>query len=130
MAPMRMVREALKALSDAGLAVESRERAFLPARDLAQITFAQVRAAGRKSVRFPQRDDNDAVDRALIDLWDHADVAAEGALTETLASFIARAFPGDALRDAPGDAHGERPRPAEGKEPLQLPHPSRGSRAT
>jgi membrane protein len=121
LAPIRMVREAFKALRDAGLVVESRDGGFLPGRELAQITFAQLRTAARASVRFPQRDD-DAVDRALLDLWDHADGAAEGALTETLASFLVRA--------SPGDAEGERARLGGAKEPLQLPHASRGSRGT
>jgi membrane protein len=121
LAPMRMVREALAALRDAGLVVESRDRRFLPGRDLAQITIAQVRAAARKSVRFPQRDD-DEVDRALVGLWDRADGAAEGALTETLGSFLARASPEAA------EVEGRRVGAAE--EPLQLPQAPRGSRAT
>lgn len=123
LAPMRMVRESLKALRDAGLVVESKGGSFLPSRDLEQITFAQVRAAARASVRFPQRDD-DPVDRAILGLWESADGAAKGALSETVASFLARTPPG-ALDEAQARA-------AEGgvEEPLQLPRAPHGSRAS
>ncbi|GAC1347586.1 MAG: YihY/virulence factor BrkB family protein [Myxococcales bacterium] len=116
---MRMVRESLKALRDAGLVVESKAGSFLPARDLSQITFAQVRAAARASVRFPQREGDD-LDGALLGLWDSADGAAEGALGETLAAFLAR-VPAGAVA-TPAQAAPEPVEPA-----LQLP---RGSRAS
>ena len=97
----RMVREALRALRVAGLLVEARHGGFLPERDLAQIDFAQLRSAARASIRFPRRE-GDAVDLAIRTLWEQADGAARGALTETLAAFLARTRVSAAL--APADA--------------------------
>jgi membrane protein len=91
-ASRRMLREALRALSQAGLVVEARLGGFLPGRDLAQIDFGQVRAAARASVAFPVREE-DALDRALRALWEQADGAARGMLTETLAAFLLRTGP-------------------------------------
>jgi membrane protein len=88
-ASRRMLREALGALSQGGLVVEALQGGFLPGRDLGQIDFGQVRAAARASVAFPLREE-DALDRALRALWEQADGAARGTLTETLASFLVR----------------------------------------
>jgi len=84
-----MLREALRALSQAGLVVEARQGGFLPGRDLGQIDFGQVRAAARASVAYPLRDE-DALDGALRALWEQAEGAARGTLTETVASFVVR----------------------------------------
>jgi membrane protein len=91
-ASRRMLREALGALSQGGLVVEALQGGFLPGRDLGQIDFGQVRAAARASVAFPLRDE-DAIDGALRALWEQADGAARGTLTETLASFLVRTGP-------------------------------------
>jgi membrane protein len=118
-ATSRMVREALRALVDASLVVEAKRGGFLPERGLDQINLAQVRAAARSSVRYPQRDD-DPVTRELRALWAHAEGAAGGALSETLAAFLART----SAPRVPASSPGESEAPA-----LQLGTAPQGSRA-
>ena len=117
----RMVREALRALCTASLLVEARQGGFLPERDLGQINFAQLRAAARASVRFPRRA-GDSLDLAIHALWEQADGAATGALTETLAAFIART---DAA--ALASAAGEASAPDQGATPLPVAAAGRAS---
>ena len=88
-ASKRMVREGLGALATAGLAVEARQGGWVPARDAARITLAEVRAAARTTLRYPSQEP-DQVGEALAKAFAVAEGAAEGALAESLGSFLAR----------------------------------------
>jgi membrane protein len=85
----RMLREALSALEAAGLAVQARKGGWLPARDASLMTLAQVRGAGRSSLAFPPQDP-DLITEAISAAWAQAEGAAEGALGESLHSFLER----------------------------------------
>ncbi|HUJ26412.1 MAG TPA: YhjD/YihY/BrkB family envelope integrity protein [Myxococcales bacterium] len=87
-APPRMVREGLHALANAGLAVEAKQGGWLPGRDVARITLAQVRAAARSSLRFPAQQ-ADRMTEAIARAFAQAEGAAESALGETLEEFLA-----------------------------------------
>jgi len=85
----RLVREGLHALAAAGLVAETRRRAWLPSRDPARITLAEIRAAARASLPFPAQE-SDAVAKAIQASYGRAEGAAEAALGETLESFLRR----------------------------------------
>jgi membrane protein len=85
----RMVREALSALSSAGLAVEGKQGGWVPARDPARITLAQVRAAARSTLRYPAREPDD-VSHLIARAFAQAEVAAASSLDETVESFVRR----------------------------------------
>jgi membrane protein len=85
----RQVREALRALEGAGLAVETNKARYLPARDPAQLTLAQARAAARASLQNPQHH-LDPIGSALANSWERVDAAANAELTETVAQLLAR----------------------------------------
>lgn len=88
----RMVREGLQALGSAGLAVEARQGGWIPGRDAARISLAQVRAAARATLRYPVLQ-GDPVSIAVAGALAQADVVAESALGESLDSFIRRVAP-------------------------------------
>ncbi len=96
-ASTRMVREALAALSSAGLAVEGKQGGWVPARDAARITLAQVRSAARSTLRYPAREPDD-VSHQLARAFAQAEGAAASCLDETLESFVRRigALPAEA----------------------------------
>jgi membrane protein len=86
--PRRLVRESLRALEQAGLAVEARRGGWLPARDPSRITMADVRGAARASLGFP-RHEADEAGEAITQIWARAEGAAARAMEETLADFLA-----------------------------------------
>jgi membrane protein len=88
-ATRRMVREGLRALADAGLAAEAKQGGWLPARDAASITLAQVRAAARSTLRFPAQE-ADSLTEEVVRAFAQAEGAAESVLGETLESFLRR----------------------------------------
>ena len=85
----RMVREGLSALAAAGLAIEAKQGGWIPGRDPARITLAQVRAAARSTLRYPQQD-ADHLSEAIARAFAQAEGAAESTLGESLESFLAR----------------------------------------
>jgi hypothetical protein len=87
-----MVQEGLQALSALGLAVEAKEGGWLPGRDPAHITLAQVRAAARATLRYPAREP-DELSLAASQAFAQAEIAADSALGESLESFLRRAEP-------------------------------------
>jgi membrane protein len=91
-ASMRMVREGLEALAGLGLAVEARQGGWIPGRDPARITLAQVRAAARSTLRYPAQD-ADPLAQAILHTFAQAEGAAESALSESLDSFLKRVEP-------------------------------------
>jgi DNA-binding IscR family transcriptional regulator len=84
-----MVREALAALSSAGLAVEAKQGGWVPARDPARITLAQVRSAARSTLRYPAREPDD-VSQLLAQSFAQAESAAASRLDESVESFVRR----------------------------------------
>ena len=88
-ASVRMVREGLASLSAARLVVEAKQGGFVPGRDPARITLAQIRAAARSSVRYPAQQ-ADQVSEAVARAFAHAEGAAESALGESLENFMRR----------------------------------------
>ena len=84
----RLVREGLAALAGAGLAVETKQGGWLLSRDPSRITLAEVRAAGRASLRFPAQAVEDEVGVAIASSLTRADEAAAAALGESLESFL------------------------------------------
>jgi membrane protein len=88
--PRRLVVEALRALESATLCVEARKGGWVLARDPSRIPLSEVRAAGRKSLGFPQHDP-DTTGEALSRAFAVAEGAAEGALAESVESFLRRA---------------------------------------
>jgi membrane protein len=88
----RMAREGLRALAALGLAAQTRSGGWLPARDPARITLAEMRLAGRASLPYPPRD-TDHIGQELARAFAQAEGAAESALTETLESFLRRTIP-------------------------------------
>ena len=87
--PRRLVLEALRALEAAGLVVEAKRGGFVPARESSRVTIAELRAAGRRSLGFPQQDP-DATGEALSRVFATAEQAAEGALDESVEAFLRR----------------------------------------
>jgi len=87
-ASSRLVREGLVALADAGLAVEAKQGGWLLSRDPSRITLAEVRAAGRASLRFPAQAIEDEVGLAIQRSLTRADGAAAAALGESLESLL------------------------------------------
>jgi len=87
-ASSRLVREGLVALADAGLAVEAKQGGWLLSRDPSRITLAEVRAAGRASLRFPAQGVEDEVGLAIQRSLTRADGAAAAALGESLESLL------------------------------------------
>ena len=87
--PKRLIREALRALEQSGLSVEARRGGWLPSRDPARITMAEVRAAARSSLGFP-RHEADETGQAITQAWARAEGAAAQVLEESLADFLAR----------------------------------------
>lgn len=98
-ASMRMVREGLEALAGFGLAIEARQGGWIPGRDPARITLAQVRAAARSTLRYPAQE-ADALSEAILHAFAHAEGAAESALGESLDSFLKRMEPVRAVQPA------------------------------
>ena len=88
-ASRRMVREALRALESAGLAVEAKRGGWVPGRDPAHITLAEVRNAARVTLPYPAREPDD-VEAAVAHTLAIADGAASAALSESMASFVHR----------------------------------------
>jgi membrane protein len=88
-ATRRMVREGLRALALARLAVEARTGGWLPARDPSRITLAEVRAAARETLGFPAQE-ADPLTEAVARTFAQAESAAESVLGETLDSFLRR----------------------------------------
>ena len=88
-ASRRMVREGLGALAAAGLAVEAKQGGWVPGRDPAQITLAQVRTAARATLSYPAQVP-DEVAAALSETLLAADGAANSALSESVAAFVRR----------------------------------------
>jgi membrane protein len=86
----RMVREGLGALASLGLAARlERTSGWVPTRDPAYVTLAEMRLAGRASLPYPPRE-TDHVGLELAQAFARAEGAAESALTETLAAFLRR----------------------------------------
>jgi membrane protein len=96
-APRRLIREALRALEQAGLCVEARRGGYVLARDASRITLAELRGAGRKSVPFP-RQEPDAASEALARAFAQAEGVAQGVLDETVDQFLQRTRQLGALR--------------------------------
>jgi membrane protein len=94
-ATRRMVREGLQSLAATGLAVEAKEGGWLPGRDAARVTLAQVRAAARSSLRYPSLQP-DRIAEAVTRAFGHAEGAAEAELGESLDSFLRRLEDGPA----------------------------------
>ena len=94
-ASRRMVREGLLALSAGGLAIEAKQGGWVPGRDPAHITLAQVRTAARATLSYPAQEP-DEVAAAVAQALSVADGAASSALSESVASFVRR------LEAAPG----------------------------
>lgn len=88
----RLVREGLQGLERAHLAIEAKKGGWVPGRDPGQITLGEVRAAARASLGFPSQQ-LDAVGEAIAQEWNLAETAAQGALVETLQSFLLRTAP-------------------------------------
>ncbi len=91
-ASVRMVREGLASLAAAGLAIEAKSGGFVPGRDPARITLAQIRAAARSSVRFPAQQ-ADRASEIVARAFAQAEGVAESALSETLESLLRRLQP-------------------------------------
>jgi len=91
----RLVREGLAALAAAGLVAETKQGGWLLARDAARITLAQIRGAARISLGFPAQQP-DAVTEAVLQSFSKAEEAAEGALGESLETFLSRVQPAPA----------------------------------
>jgi membrane protein len=87
--PRRLVVEALRALESATLCVEARKGGWVVARDPSRIPLSEVRAAGRKSLGFPQQDPDETAE-ALSRAFAVAEGAAAGALAESVESFLRR----------------------------------------
>ena len=87
--PQRLVVECLRSLRDAGLVAETRERRFLPARDPASISLAQLRQAARRTMGFPQLE-ADALALPLSRALGEAEDAASAQLGESIDAFLAR----------------------------------------
>jgi len=87
--PPRLVREGLASLHEEGLVAETKNGRWLPARDPAHVTLAQLRRAGRRSLPFPMQEP-DSLGHALARSFAGAEGAAESALAETLESFLKR----------------------------------------
>lgn len=86
-----LLRECLAGLQAAGaLAVEAKEGGWLPGRDLSQITLADLRAAARATLKYPQIE-GDPMAARLVAAWREADGAAGAVLQESVASLLARA---------------------------------------
>ncbi|MGZ6141772.1 MAG: YhjD/YihY/BrkB family envelope integrity protein [Myxococcales bacterium] len=88
-ASARMVREGLTSLAAAGLAIEAKQGGWIPGRDPSRITLAQVRAAARSTLRYPQQE-ADHVTEGVARAFALAEGAAESALGESLESFLRR----------------------------------------
>ena len=88
-ASRRMVREGLRALAAFGLAVEAKQGGWVPGRDPAHITLAQVRSAARATLPYPAQHPDDAA-ASLAQALAVADGAASSALSESVASFVRR----------------------------------------
>ncbi|HYY51685.1 MAG TPA: YihY/virulence factor BrkB family protein [Myxococcales bacterium] len=86
----RLAREGLAALAGAGLAVETKQGGWLLSRDPSRITLAEVRAAGRASLRFPAQLIEDEIGAAIENSLTRADGAAAAALGESLESLLRR----------------------------------------
>ncbi len=99
----RLAREAMAALTAAGILVESRQGGFLPARDPSLITLAQARVAARASLRHPAHL-LDEVGSALAASWERADEQASAVLGETVAQLLARAEVAEARLHDPSAA--------------------------
>jgi membrane protein len=87
--PRRLVLEALRALEAGGLCVEAKKGGWLPAREASRVRISELRAAGRKSLGFPQQDP-DVTGEALSRVFATAEEAAEGALGESVEAFVRR----------------------------------------
>src|SRR5205823_10650346 len=87
--PKRLVRESLRVLELSGLAVEARRGGWLPARDAARISMADVRAAARSSLGFPHHEADETA-QAITQAWARAEGAAAQLLEESLADFLSR----------------------------------------
>ena len=85
----RMVREGLKALAAAGLAIEAKRGGFVAGRDAARITLGQVRAAARLSLGYPSQE-ADQLTEAIARSFAQAEGAAESALSESVDQFLLR----------------------------------------
>ncbi len=92
-ASSRMVHEGLHALAALGLAVEAKQGGWVPGRDPARITLAQLRAAARATLRYPAQE-ADPLSLRLAQAFARAEGAAESALGESLESFLRRTDPG------------------------------------
>ena len=88
----RLAREGLAALASAGLVAETKQGGWLLARDASRITLAEIRAAARTSLGFPAQEP-DAVTDAITQSFSRAEEAAEGALGESLETFLTRVQP-------------------------------------
>jgi DNA-binding IscR family transcriptional regulator len=120
--PKRLVRESLRALEQSGLVVEARRGGWLPARDPARISMADVRAAARSSLGFPKHEPDEAA-QAITHAWARAEGAAAQVLEESLADFLSRLHQPTGLRgyEAP-------PEPARASPPTPLTSPNPGRR--
>jgi len=99
-ATRRMVREGLRALAEAGLAVETKQGRWLPGRDPSTITLAQVRAAARSTLRFPAQE-TDPLTEAVARAFAQAEGAVDSVLGESLDSFLQRLDNGSVLEATP-----------------------------
>jgi membrane protein len=99
-ATRRMVREGLRALAEAGLAVETKQGRWLPGRDPSTITLAQLRTAARSTLRFPAQE-TEPLTEAVARAFAQAEGAAESVLGESLDSFLQRLDNGSVLEATP-----------------------------
>lgn len=96
-ATSRMVQEGLNALSSRGIAVEAKQGGWLPGRDPARITLAQLRAAARGTLSYPAIEP-DAISAAIARAFAQAENVADRALDESVESFLRSIEP---LRESP-----------------------------
>jgi DNA-binding IscR family transcriptional regulator len=87
-----MVYEGLHALAALGLVIEAKQGGWIPGRDPARITLAQVRTAARATLRYPAQEP-DELSLAVAHAFAQAEGAADSALGESLESFLRRAKP-------------------------------------
>jgi DNA-binding IscR family transcriptional regulator len=119
--PKRLVRESLRALEQSGLAVEARRGGWLPSRDPARISMAEVRAAARSSLGFPKHEPDEAA-QAITQAWARAEGAAAQVLEESLGDFLSRLRQPTGLRGFEAT-----PEPARATPPTPATSPGRGS---
>jgi hypothetical protein len=109
--PKRLVVEALRALAQAGLVAETTSRRWLPAKDPATVTLADLRTAARLTLGYPQQE-IDPLGEPLVQAWRAAEIAASAQLRESLSDFLAKHDVSEEARDEAGQELAESVPPA------------------